>query len=211
VLKVVSFDVGGTLIDFYYANYVWNEAIPRLYAEKRDISFEAAKDYVLSEYDRIGRNDIRWYLPEYWFKHFSLSEDPKEVFKLHVDKVRFYPEVPPVLKNLSQKYDLIIVSGTPRDFIEIAIDEVRCYFKHTFSPVSDCREVRKTPRFYEMICKFLGLKTRTIVHVGDDWYSDFIAPRRVGIKSFYLDRIGQKRGKFVVRDLGELEGRLINL
>ncbi|MDI6846634.1 MAG: HAD hydrolase-like protein, partial [Candidatus Bathyarchaeia archaeon] len=140
MLKVVSLDVGGTLIDFYYADYVWNVAIPQLYARKKDISFEEAKDYVLREYDRIGSNDIRWYLPEYWFKHFNLDEDPIEVFKSHIDKVRFYPEVPSVLKNLSQKYDLIIVSGTPRNVIEIVIQKIKHYFKHIFSSVSDRRE-----------------------------------------------------------------------
>ncbi|MDI6904731.1 MAG: HAD family hydrolase [Candidatus Bathyarchaeia archaeon] len=205
MLKVVSLDVGGTLIDFYYADYVWNVAIPQLYARKKDISFEEAKDYVLMEYDRIGSNDIRWYLPEYWFKHFNLDEDPIEVFKSHIDKVRFYPEVPSVLKNLSQKYDLIIVSGTPRNVIEIVIQKIKHYFKHIFSSVSDRREVKKTPQFYEMICKILGIEPLVMVHVGDEWYSDFIAPRKVGVKSFFLDRTGEKSGKCVIKDLRELE------
>ncbi|MGC9346159.1 MAG: HAD family hydrolase [Candidatus Bathyarchaeales archaeon] len=205
MLKVVSFDVGCTLIDFYYADYVWNVAIPQLYAKKKDISFEEAKDYVLKEYDRVGSNDIRWYLPEYWFKRFNLDEDPMEVFKSHVDKVRFYPEVPSVLENLSQKYDLIIVSGTPRNVIEIVIEKIKHYFKHIFSSVSGRREVKKTPQFYEMICKILGVEPLAMVHVGDEWYSDFIAPRKVGVKSFFLDRTGEKSGKFVIKDLRELE------
>jgi hypothetical protein len=53
VLKIVSFDVSGTLIDFNYVEHVWNEAIPQLYARKKGISYEESKDYVLSEYDRI--------------------------------------------------------------------------------------------------------------------------------------------------------------
>lgn len=85
MLKVVSFDVSGTLIDFYYAEYVWNDAVPQLYARKKGISFGEAKDYVLREYDRIGSNDIRWYLPEYWFRHFNLDENPIEVFRAHTD------------------------------------------------------------------------------------------------------------------------------
>ena len=125
MLKVVSFDVVGTLVDFGYEDYVWKEAIPQLYAGKRGVNFEEAKDYVLKEYDRIGRNDIRWYLPEHWFKHFDLGEDPIEVFESHVDKVRFYPEVPSVLRNLSQEYDLIIISGATRNVIEIMIEKFR--------------------------------------------------------------------------------------
>ena len=209
MLKVVSFDVVGTLIDFNYEDYVWKEAIPKLFAGKRGVSFEEAKDYVLREYDRIGRNDIRWYLPEYWFKHFDLDESPIYVFKLHIDKVRFYPEVPSVLKNLSQKFDFVIVSGTTKNIIEIMIEKFRRYFKHIYSPVSNHHEVKKTPQFYEMVCKNLGIEPCAMVHVGDEWYSDFISPRSIGIKSFYLDRTGEKSGKFVVKDLRELQGRVV--
>jgi hypothetical protein len=63
--KVVSFDVVGTLVDFGYEDYVWKEVIPQFYARKRGVNIEEAKDYVLKEYDRIGKNDIRWYLPEH--------------------------------------------------------------------------------------------------------------------------------------------------
>jgi len=211
MLKVVSLDVSGTLIDFNYVEHVWNEAIPQLYARKKGISFEEAKDYVLREYDRIGSNDIRWYLPEYWFNHFNLDENPIEVFRSHTDKLRFYPEVPSVLRDLSQKYNLIIASGTPGNFIEIEIKKFRHYFTHIFSPILDRQEVKKTPQFYKMICKVLGIEPPVIVHVGDEWYSDFIAPRRIGVKSFFLDRTGEKSGKFVTRNLGELEDRLANL
>ncbi|MFX0065828.1 MAG: HAD family hydrolase [Candidatus Hermodarchaeota archaeon] len=208
MLKVVSLDVVGTLMDFYYEDYVWNEAIPQLYARERGVSFEEAKNYILREYDHIGNNDIRWYLPEYWFKHFHLDEDPIAVFRSHADKMNFYPEVPAVLKNLSQKYELIIVSGTTRPIIEIMIEKFRYCFKHIYSPISDYREVKKTPPFYEMICKILEIEPGAMVHVGDDWYSDFISPKRIGITSFYLDRTGEKSGKFVIKDLRELAGLL---
>ncbi len=53
-----------------------------------------------------------------------------------------------------------------------------------------------------------GIEAKAIVHVGDEWYSDFISARRIGIRSFYLDRTGRKRGKLVIKDLRELEERL---
>lgn len=176
MLKVVSFDVVGTLVDFNYEDYVWKEAIPQLYAKKQGISFEEAKTYIMKEYKRISNTDIRWYLPEYWFKHFNLGENPIEVFRSHIDKVRFYPEVSSVLRVISQRYDLIIISGTTNNIIEIMIEKFRPYFKRIYSPVSDCQEVRKTPRFYEMICRFLEIEPCVMAHVGDDWYSDFVSP-----------------------------------
>lgn len=208
MLKVVSFDVVGTLVDFYYEDYVWKEVIPQLYARKMGFNLQEAKDHVLREYDSISNKDIRWYLPEYWFKHFNLSENPIEVFKSYSDKVGFYPEVPSVLKKLSKKYDLIIASGTTKNIIEIMIEKFRHYFKQIYSPVSDRKEVKKTPKFYEMICEILGIEPWAMVHVGDEWYFDFISPKSIGIKSFYLDRTGKKRGKSVIKNLRELQDRV---
>jgi putative hydrolase of the HAD superfamily len=208
MLRVVSFDVVGTLLDSSFEDHIWNEMIPQLYARKRGINFEEAKEFILREYDYVGNRDIRWYLPSYWFKHFNLDEDPIEVFRSHTNKVKFYPETLSVLKKLSQKYDLIIVSGTTRDIIETMIEKVSHYFKHIFSPISDRNEVKKKPQMYEMICKILETEPNKIAHVGDDWYSDFISPRKIGIESFHLDRTGKKSGKFVIKDLNELVDRL---
>jgi len=211
MLKVVSFDVVGTLVDSYYEDYVWKEAIPQLYARKRGINIEEAKTYILKEYKRISNTDIRWYLPEYWFRHFNLDEDPTEVFRSHVDKVKFYQEVASVVKSMSQKYDLIIVSGATRNVIEVMIEKFRHYFKHICSPVSDCQNVTKTPKFYKMICRFLRIEPCVMAHVGDEWYSDFIAPREIGVKSFCLDRTGRKSGRFVINNLRGLENHLKKL
>lgn len=208
MVKVVSFDLVGTLADSYYEDYVWKEEIPQLFARKKGVRFEEARNYVLREYKRIGKNDVRWFLPEYWFKWFNLDEDPMEVFRSHADKVRFYPEVPAVLEILSQEYDLIIASGTTRNIIEIMIGKFRHYFKHIYSPVSDRREVRKTAQFYEMILEDLEVLPRDLVHVGDEWYPDFISPRSIGIKCIYLNRTGEKTGRLVIKDLEELENLL---
>ena len=208
MLNVLSFDVVGTLLDSSFEDYVWNTMIPQLYARKHDINFEEAKELVLREYNNIGKKDIRWYLPSYWFKYFNLDEDPIGVFRSQTSKVKFYPETQSVVKKLSQKYKLIIVSGTTREIIEIMIEKVSHYFKHIFSPISDRNEIKKEPQMYEMICKILDTEPNKIAHVGDNWYSDFVSPRKIGIKSFYLDRTGKKRGKLVIRDLNELEDRL---
>lgn len=203
MIKVVSLDIGGTLIDDQYGNYVWKEGIPQLYANKRGINFEKARNYVLREYNRISPNDIRWYIPEYWFEHFNLDGDPLEIFRYHIDKVRFYPEISSVLVTLSQSYELIIASGGLTNIIELIIKPFKHYFKQIFASLDHWE--RKTPQFYERICNILRIEPETIVHVGDDWELDFIAPRSIGIKSLYLDRTGTESGQFIIKDLQELE------
>ena len=211
MLTVISFDVGDTLVTYHYLEYVWNKEIPSLYAENTGVGYEEAEGFVLREYDRIGPNDIGWYLPEYWFDHLHLDQDPMEVFSSHVDKIRFYPEVPSVLKSLKSKYDLIIASGIPINLVEIMMKDFRTYFKRIFSPVTDLQQVNKTAEFYENVCEALGIKPSAMIHVGDDVLHDFEIPRTVGISSFLLDRTGEKTGECVIRNLRELEDHMISI
>ncbi|UCD95988.1 MAG: HAD family hydrolase, partial [Candidatus Bathyarchaeota archaeon] len=154
--------------------------------------------------------DIRWYLPEYWLERFNLDEDPMELFKSHVDKLRFYPEVRSVLGKLSQRYDLTIASSAPKNIIAIMTEKLQRYFKYIYSPVSDFNEVKKTPHFYKLICEAMEIKPCFMLHIGDEWDCDYISPRKIGAKSLYLCRSGEKRGKSVIRDLNELEDHLAN-
>ena len=211
MLQVMSFDIAGTLVDLYYFNYVWEDAIPRLYARKWNISFDEAKEYVLEEYNRIGRNDIRWYVAEYWFDHFNLDEDPLEIFSLHTDKLRFYPEVISILEKLSQRYTLITASSVPRNIQNTILGQLPGYFKHTFSSISDRHEITKTTAFYRTICQVLRIKAKEIMHVGDDWYCDFLIPKMVGLNSVFLDRQGNHKGRFSILDLHELDNQLNDL
>lgn len=207
MIKTISFDLDGTLIDSSFVEYVWKIVIPQLYGRKRGVTFENASNYVFCEYDRIGSHDIRWYIPEYWFKYFNLDEDPKDIFRSHLDKITVYPEVPSVLERLNQKYELIIASNSLRYVIEMVLESFPSYFTHIFSSLSDYRE-RKTPAFYERICQRLEIDPASMIHVGDDWIYDVASPREKGIHSVYLDRTGENRGKFIIHDLQELVTRL---
>lgn len=208
-VRVVSFDVGGTLVDNHYLDFVWNKAIPRLYAKQMKINFESAKEYVLREYARVGDESMNWYSPRYWFKNLDLEGDPIEFFKSFKGEVRLYPEVPYVLKVLTNKFDLIISTSTPREILEIEIENLRHYFKHVFSSTSDFKLVRKTSEFYSQICQIMGIKPSDVVHVGDDWSFDYVTPRKIGISAFYLDRTRQVKNDFVVKDLRELKNILL--
>jgi len=209
-VKIVSFDVGGTLVDNRYLDLVWNKAIPELYARKMNIDPESAKEYVLREYARVGDDDINWYSPEYWFKRFGLEGDPLDFFESFKDEVRIYPEVPSVLKNLSEKFLLIISTCTPRGILEVEIERIRCYFRRVFSSTSDFKLVRKTMEFYGRVCQAMRVSPQDVVHVGDDWNFDYLIPRKIGIRSFYLDRARRKKNDLVIKDLRELEAILLN-
>jgi putative hydrolase of the HAD superfamily len=47
-----------------------------------------------------------------------------------------------------------------------------------------------------------------MVHVGDHWEFDYLAPKGLGIRAFHIDRSLSRRGYDVIGSLEEVEERL---
>jgi putative hydrolase of the HAD superfamily len=207
--KIISFDMDGTLVDPEFTDWVWLHGIPRLYAEMTNIPFEEAKHFVVGEYLKVGEGAIEWYDIKYWFQFFKLEKNWKDLMLQYVDKIRIYPDVDDILAWLKEKFPIILTSNAGREFIDIEMEATGLgrYFDRIFSATSDFGQVKKTAGFYGRICGALGVYPQEIVHVGDHYEFDYLAPRSLGIHAFYLDRSGEKNGDFVISDLRELERR----
>lgn len=53
-VKVVSFDMNGTITGGRFTDLVWSEGIPRLYSLRKKIPLEQAKKCVFEEYAKLG-------------------------------------------------------------------------------------------------------------------------------------------------------------
>ena len=209
-IRILSFDLEGTLVDNNFSRLVWEEGLPALYAEEKGISIESALKRVMEEYDKIGPERIEWYDLRYWFRRFELRANWKSLLERFKDCVGIYPEVRGVLARLGKDYELIIVSNTSRDFIDLQTKKLNPYFRRIFSAPTDYG-VLKSPELYVRICSELGVKPQEMVHVGDHRSFDFTAPREVGITAFFLDRSGKEQGNNIIHDLEEFELKVSEL
>ena len=209
-IKIISFDVEGTLISHRFSEIVWEKAIPRLYSEKKGIDFDSAKSLVFSEYEKIGEDRIEWYEIDYWFNRFGLT-NYRNLLMQYTDQISIYPEVRQVLNELSKYYILIINSNSAREFLELEINDIKSNFSHIFSAPSDFEQTKKSTLVYSEICKFLKVKPKEMVHIGDNWIHDFITPRKIGIMSFLLDRKKKKQGEDIVHDLKQFHRKIMKL
>jgi putative hydrolase of the HAD superfamily len=209
-IRVLSFDLEGTLVDNNFSRLVWEEGLPALYAEEKGMSLESALKRVMEEYDKIGPERIEWYDLRYWFRRFELRADWRSLLERFKDSVGIYPEVRDVLNRLSRDHDLIIISNTNRDFMNFQMRQLNSCFKRVFSAPTDYGSI-KSPELYVRICSELGVKPQEVVHVGDHRRFDLTVPREVGITAFFLDRSGKEQGEYVIRDLEEFELRLSEL
>jgi putative hydrolase of the HAD superfamily len=192
MVKVVSFDLDGTLVDYSFIEAVWFEGVPRLYAEKWGVSLEEAVEIVTREYNEIGEERLEWYNIKYWLNRFGLGGDWRGLLQRYSGLIRAYPDALEALEGLSGRYRLVLNSNSPREFLELEIDRsgLRRFFHKVFSSTSDFHQVRKTIEYYMKTCELLGISPREMLHVGDNLKFDFQVPRKIGILAVYLDRKG---------------------
>jgi putative hydrolase of the HAD superfamily len=210
-IRVVSFDMDGTITDLSFVNSVWLEGIPRLYAIKNGVSLEDAITYVRREYEKVGRERLEWYDPSYWTKKFGLNTSPEEVLGSFKNRIRVFPEVNEVLEECKDKgFRLIIVTNARREFVNLELERTKIghYFERVFSSTSDFGLIKKTVNLYRKVCSIIGVSPGEMVHVGDDRCFDFVMPSKLGIKAFYLDRTGEHSGDLVIHSLKELGERV---
>lgn len=210
-IKIVSFDLDGTITDTSFVDSVWLEGIPRLYALEKNLPLEDAKRLVKREYDKIGRERLEWYDPSYWIEKFGLHISPKELLNSFESKIRIFPEVPEVLEEIrARELKQIIVSNARREFVDLEIDKTNIahYFERIFSATSDFGQIKKSVDIFQEVCKICHITPEEMIHVGDDRLFDFEIPRKLGVPAFYLDRTGQCKEKSAIHNLRELNEKL---
>ena len=205
--KVVSFDLDGTLTKSSFANSIWLEEIPKVYAIKNKISINTAKRKVYQNYTKVGNEKLEWYDITFWLEKFKLDIEPTNLIYAHKEKIRLFNDVMPILnKLLKLKKRLIIISNAKREFVNLEISQTKIgsFFEKIFSATSDFNLTKNDPKVYINVCKICKILPSQMMHIGDDYKFDFVTPITLGIKSLYLNREGKEKGKFVVKSLNEL-------
>ncbi len=209
-IKVISFDLDGTLVDKNFDEAIWYKEVPKAYAAKHRISFDMARERVVREYEKESNKDHNWVDIEYWFNYFGITDWKKVIEDLR-HMVKVYDEAIPVLKELRKKYKLVIITQADCKFIEVKmeVENLKDYFDDVFSTTSDFKELKKTEEIFNEIVKRLGVGKDEIIHLGDSRRFDYETPTRAGIRSFLLDRTGTEQGEHVINSLREIEGKLL--
>lgn len=210
-IKCISFDLDGTMTDsLEFENLFWDEEVPKIFAEEHNIPLPEAKRIIFNAYDEVGRKDLNWYRPSYWFKRFKLKKDWKVVIEELKDRIKIFPEVKEVLRKLSKDYKLIIFTHTSREALGVKLEKVNIkkYFVRIFSVIDDFNVTKRDEGVYRQLLKRMNLKPKDLIHVGDDYEFDYRIPKRIGIKAILIDRNEEKKGKEIIHDLREIENIL---
>ncbi len=208
--NIISFDLDGTLVDHAFSDKFWHWGISALYAELMHMGYKDARREVRRRFDEVGIKKLKWYDINYWWRELGLKGDSGKLIEECRLSVRAYPEAHQTLKDLHNRFRLIVITNGARELAEVELEQsgLDKYFERMFSATTDFKVVKKTGRVYLDILDIMRVSSADLVHVGDNWTFDYLAPKEAGIKSFYLDRDRKKSGNFVVTDLTEFSRRL---
>lgn len=205
MVKIISFDMDGTLVQSGFADAVWLKGIPEVYAHHHKVSIDEAKTFIFKEYDEIGEQNVAWYDLQYWIDRYQLPISSEKLLHRFTNLIKLHDDVIEVLDALSASHDLIICSNAMHDFISVQLKHtnIYSYFSKIFSSSADYHLVKKDPAFYQMVCQSLDISPRDLIHIGDHPNYDFQSPRSIGISAYYLDRNESSSENFIVKNLKE--------
>ncbi len=208
-VRVVSFDLDGTLVEEAFDWAIWFEEIPQRYAAKYALSLEEARRRVLAEY-RALEGHPRWTDIGFWFERFELG-DWQEATAARVHLIRPFPETREVLQALFPRYRLVIITQAESKFhtLKLSASGLASYFEAVFATPDHFGKLAKDEAVYtEVLCR-LGVAPAAMIHVGDHPEYDYALPRRAGIAALLLDRRREQQGPDVIHSLCELLPRLL--
>ncbi len=187
-MKVISFDLVGSLVSSEFIDYFWLEGLPREYAKRKGISIKKAKETVLKLYDEIGEGDIRWYLPLYWER--KLGVNIEGVLDESAQYIKAIPKGLRLLEKAASKGRVYILTNTSIEFIDLVFKKLHVVRENVvgvFSCVSHFMLTRKTEKFYILVLKTLGCSPKNMIHIGDDNTFDVKIPRKIGVEAYNIN------------------------
>ena len=92
-IQFVLLDMDGTLLDLYFDDYFWGHLVPEKYAEKHDMTFGAAKEYLYTTYKKHERT-LNWCDIDFWSRELrldipALKEQIRHLIEVHPHVVEF--------------------------------------------------------------------------------------------------------------------------
>lgn len=204
MIRVVSFDLDGTLVSQKFGDMVWNHGIPLEFSKKYGIPFDEARRMILSEYASVGDENPLWYDIDYWVKRFGLDVTVKELLNRYEEFIELREGVIETLRDLKGRFNLILSSNASRVFVEkeLSYTGLKRFFDFSFSATSDFGMVKKDARFFRKILEILNLREDEMIHIGDNKIFDFHVPASIGIRSILVEE--GKSLKEVISDCEEM-------
>jgi HAD superfamily hydrolase (TIGR01549 family) len=200
-IKIISLDLGGTLISVYESyDYVWKEFLRENYTDEfAKKNWDRSTEIVLENMHKAALNgdkfnNVRSIFENAYMQIFSeihLDYDPRMAASVLIQghkMDRFFDDAKPFIKEIKQKYTVCLSTDCDTEMLG-NINELYDFDKMFVS--EDLQVYKLNPKFFKHVIKHYNVSPENILHIGDS-ESDIIAPRQLGIITCWLNRNNHK-------------------
>ena len=121
-IDTVLLDMDGTLLDLYFDNYFWTEHLPKVYADKHNISEANSSEHLHRKF-KEGQGTLAWYCIDHWSEQLNLDIPALKREIQHMISLR--PHALEFLQQLHQSdRDVVMVTNAHRKTLDIKMDNV---------------------------------------------------------------------------------------
>ena len=121
-IDTVLLDMDGTLLDLHFDNYFWLQHLPKVYAEREQISEAEATEHLHARF-HAGRGTLAWYSLDHWSEQLGMDIPALKRELRHMVTVR--PFALDFLQRLhASDRDVVLVTNAHRKTLDIKMDEV---------------------------------------------------------------------------------------
>jgi putative hydrolase of the HAD superfamily len=121
-IDTVLLDMDGTLLDLHFDNYFWTDYLPRIYAERHDLSEEESSARLHGEFS-ARRGSLAWYCLDHWSEKLGMDIAGLKREVQHMISLR--PFVIEFLTRLHHSHrEIIMVTNAHRETLAIKMDNV---------------------------------------------------------------------------------------
>jgi HAD superfamily hydrolase (TIGR01509 family) len=165
-IDTVLLDMDGTLLDLRFDNYFWLEVLPERYAQRHELSLEAARA-TLAPLFVAKQGTLDWYCIDFWSRELAL--DIAGLKRQARGHVRFLPGAERFLQALHTRgLDPVLVTNAHRGVLEIKAGQTGLakYFRRIVSS-HDFGVPKEHPQFWSQLQANLGFEPARAMFVDD--------------------------------------------
>ncbi|MGU3282256.1 haloacid dehalogenase type II [Methylobacterium mesophilicum] len=217
--KVITFDCYGTLVQWHRAVREAAKAILSKHASGDDLEKRSTTlaDQLRSravlhqdcppfqDYKAVLRLSLDEVLAEAGFQG---TEDDHQTLLSILRRIEPHPEVPAALERLRDRYKLAIISNTDDDLIAETVQAIGVPMDFVIT-AQQARAYKPDHRLFQYAYDTMGVAKEETIHVGMGQVTDMKVCHELGIRSVWIDRVGEPldphwQPDAVLNDLTEL-------
>lgn len=159
-IETILLDMDGTLLDLHFDNVFFRETVPQAYAEKKAISFDAARAEILASY-KSWEGTLAWYDLDHWSR--TLGMDIPRLKEQVAHLIAFRPHVVPFLDKLkTQQRSVTLVTNAHPHAVALKFKKTGLdAWINTVYCSHDLGHPKETPGFWQVLQRATGYNPKT--------------------------------------------------